>query len=128
MRKPVFCICETAKLISAFVFAIRIVQFLFYLNPKCQAFNHLLRLYSPVCVGPGRKPERWFSHDAAQLMCAYENSCLDSFHKSLKWFQINFDYRKDASLKNASKVRDTVGRIRTKQGCQTLSFEKIKTD
>ena len=41
----------TAQLISAFVFDIRIVQFL-------QAFSHLLWLYSSVCVGLGRKPRR----------------------------------------------------------------------
>ena len=67
VRKPFFCICEnkdadqlrgTAKLISAFVFATWIVQFLFYLNPKIQASSHLLWLYSPVCVGPGQKPGR----------------------------------------------------------------------
>ena len=58
----------TAKLISAFVFAIRIVQSLYYLKPKFQASNHLLCLYSPVYVGPGRKPERWFSHDAAPVI------------------------------------------------------------
>ena len=48
----------TAKLISAFVFATWIVQSLYFLNPKFQASSHLLRLYSPVCVGPGRKPQR----------------------------------------------------------------------
>ena len=46
MRKPDFCICETkpsyAQLVSAFVFASRIVQFLFFLNPKFQAASHLL--------------------------------------------------------------------------------------
>ena len=47
-----------AKLISAFVFATRIVQSLFYLNPKSQDSNHLLWLYRPVCVGPGRKLRR----------------------------------------------------------------------
>ena len=50
-EKTSFCICEnkdeisfavTAKLISAFVFATRIVQSLFYLNTKLQACNHLL--------------------------------------------------------------------------------------
>ena len=50
----------TAKLISTFVFAIRIVQSLYYLNPKIQASSHLLWLFSPVCVGPGRKPRRPF--------------------------------------------------------------------
>ena len=73
VRKPAFCICKnkdadqlrgnceadlTAKLISAFVFAIRIIQFLYYLNPKFQASSHLLWLYNPVCVGLGRKPRR----------------------------------------------------------------------
>ena len=48
----------TAKLISAFVFATRIVYFLFFLYPKLQASSLLLRLYRPVCVGPGRKPRR----------------------------------------------------------------------
>ena len=57
MRKPDFCICEN-KLISVFVFATRILQFLYFLNPKFQASSHLLWLYSPVCVGPGQKPRR----------------------------------------------------------------------
>ena len=46
----------TAKLISAFVFATEILQSLYFLNPKFQASSHLQWLYSPVCVGPGRKP------------------------------------------------------------------------
>ena len=67
VRKPAFCICKnkdtdqlavTAKLISAFVFAKRIVQFLYFLNPKFQTSSHLMWLYSPVCVGPGQKPRR----------------------------------------------------------------------
>ena len=67
MRKPDFAYAKTkaqisfavtAKLISAFVFATRIVQFLFYLNPKFQASSSFLSLYRSVCVGPGRKPRR----------------------------------------------------------------------
>ena len=27
--------------------------------------GNLIVGYGLVCVGPGRKPERWFSHDAA---------------------------------------------------------------
>ena len=56
VRKPAFCICKnkdadqlrglsfavTAKLISAFVFAIQIVQSLYFLNPKFQASRHFL--------------------------------------------------------------------------------------
>ena len=41
-----------------FFFATRIVQFLFFLNLKFQASNHLLWLHRPVCVGPGWKPGR----------------------------------------------------------------------
>ena len=55
-RSELFAV--TAKLISAFVFATCIVQSLYFLNPKFQASSHLLWLYSPVCVGPGRKPRR----------------------------------------------------------------------
>ena len=57
------------KLISAFVFAKRIVQSLL----KFQASSHLLKLYSLVYVGPGRKSERWFPHNAAQLAAIYSN-------------------------------------------------------
>ena len=48
----------TVKLISVFVFATRIVQSLYFLNPKFQASNHLMWLYSPACIGSGRKPRR----------------------------------------------------------------------
>ena len=58
VRKPDFCLCENKGAFSAFVFATRIVQFLFYLNPKLQASSSFLSLYRPICVGPGRKPRR----------------------------------------------------------------------
>ena len=58
----------TAKLISAFVFATRIVQFLLYLTPKFQASSSFLWLYRSVCVGPGRKPHCWFSHEAIHIL------------------------------------------------------------
>ena len=57
-RKTQISFAIIAKLISAFVFATWIVQSLCFLNPKFQVSNHLLWLYSPVCVGPGRKPRR----------------------------------------------------------------------
>ena len=56
--KPQISCAVTAQLISAFVFATQIVQSLFILNSKFQASSHLLWLYSPVCVGSGRKPRR----------------------------------------------------------------------
>ena len=77
MGKPTVCIGETktqisfavtAKLISAFVFASRIVQFLFYLNPKFQASSSFLCLYRLACVGPVRKPHCCFFHEAAQIL------------------------------------------------------------
>ena len=75
MRKLTICICENkgadqlrsavpAKLISAFVFATQIVYFL---NTKFPASNHLLLLYSQVCVGPGRNPNCCFFHAQAQM-------------------------------------------------------------
>ena len=77
MGKPSICIGEnkgadqlrsnTAKLISTFVFATRIVQFLFYLNQKFQTSSSFLCLYRSVCVGPVRTPHCWFSHEAAQI-------------------------------------------------------------
>ena len=47
----------TAKLISAFVFATRIVHFMCFLNPKFSASSNLLCLYSLICVRPGRNPK-----------------------------------------------------------------------
>ena len=59
----------TAKLISAFVFATRIVQSLFFLNPKFQASSHLLWLYSPVCAEPlVGNPEERFSQNEAHFI------------------------------------------------------------
>ena len=80
MRKPTFCICENkdadqlrgnreADQRLCFRY---IVQSLYFLNPKFQASSHLLWLYSLVCVRPGRKPEYWFSHDAAQILFSEE--------------------------------------------------------
>ena len=49
------------------VFAIRIVQYICFLNTKFQASSHLLWLYSPVSVGAGRKPRRPVSHNEAHF-------------------------------------------------------------
>ena len=46
----------------------RIVQCLSFLNLKFQVSNHLLWLYSPVCVGPGGNPNCWFSHAQAHVI------------------------------------------------------------
>ena len=58
----------TVKLISTFVFATWIVQYLYFINTKFLAFSHLQWLYSLVCVrGPGQNPHCWFSHVAAHM-------------------------------------------------------------
>ena len=56
----------TAKLISAFVFATRIVQSLYFLHPKFRASSHFLWLHSPVCVKPDR-----FSHVESQFILTH---------------------------------------------------------
>ena len=72
MRKSAFYLCEnkaqvkamiscsvynhTADLRLGFHFIDSAIPL--FLNPKFQASRHLLCLYSPVCVGPGRKPRR----------------------------------------------------------------------
>ena len=67
MRKPDFCICENkdAGQLRSNCAADQRLCFrytdsttLYYLNPKFQASSHFLWPYSPVCVGPGRKPRR----------------------------------------------------------------------
>ena len=63
MRKPDFCLCENKgadqlRSNSAFVFTTRIVQFLFFLNPKFKASSLLLGLYRSFCVRPCWKPQR----------------------------------------------------------------------
>ena len=88
MGKPTICIGENKdadQLISSIVFATQIVQFLFFLNPKFQASSCLLWLYSPVCVGPVRKPHCWFSHKTAQLLfeivsCIFESPYISTKH------------------------------------------------
>ena len=68
MGKPTICIGENK---DAFVFATRIVQFLFYLNPKFQASSSFLCLYRLVCVGPVQKPHCLFSHEVAHIMIKF---------------------------------------------------------
>ena len=65
-KTPVSC-AVTAQLISAFVFATRIVHSLYFLNPKFQASSHLLRLYTARFVlDQVKNPEDRFSRNEAQ--------------------------------------------------------------
>ena len=54
------------------------VQSLYFLNPKFQVSSHLQWLYSPVCVGPGRKPRRpVFSQRGSYTIQAAMNKAAD---------------------------------------------------
>ena len=66
MRRPAFCICENkdADQLCGNPEANQHLCFCYidsttplFLNPKFQASSHLLWLCSPVCVGPGPKPQ-----------------------------------------------------------------------
>ena len=83
-----------AKLISAFVFATRIIQSLSYLYPKFQASIHLLRLYRPVCVKPSRKPRRQVF--ASRLILEYKGEC---------WYRSETSF---LQFKNCVQIRDRV--------------------
>ena len=65
--KALISFAVSAKLISALVYAIRKVQFVYFLNPKFPASRQLLCLNSLVCVEPVRKPHSWFSHETAHF-------------------------------------------------------------
>ena len=73
---------RTAKLISAFVFPTRIVQSLYFLNPKFQVSSHYLWLFSPVCVGPGWKPRRPVFSQRGSYEPGYEKTCLQDCQPS----------------------------------------------
>ena len=105
MRKPVICIyaktktqisfAVTAKLISAFVFAKRIVQSLFYINPKFQASSHLLWLYRPVCVGPGRKPRRLVFSERGSYLKNTNGALIAIIKRIFAYFSIKNKMRRN---------------------------------
>ena len=111
MRKPAFCICENKnpdQLIGAFVFVIRIVQSVYYLNPKFQASSHLLWLYSPVCVEPGRKPLRpVFSQRGSYYCKLYRFWCNFYFI----FVHLPYDYALCCTFRNIFKIADVLLRL-----------------
>ena len=79
----------TAKLISAFVFATRKVQSLYFLNQKFQISSHLLWLYaSRFLRDQVRNPEDQFSHNEAQILQCQS----DLFVNSIYGHAINFSF------------------------------------
>ena len=79
MRKPAFCICENKDAdqlrsncaADQRVFAIRIVQSLYFLNPKFKLSSYLLLLCSPVRVGPDGKPRNPVFSRRGSIMVNY---------------------------------------------------------
>ena len=56
-----YCICENKDVEAEHHLCFRYTDStlsLFFLNPKFQASNNLLWLYSPVCIRPGQKPRK----------------------------------------------------------------------
>ena len=87
---------RSASLSYAFIFATRMVQFLYFLKSKFPAPSHLLCLYSSVCVGAVWKPHCWFSRVAAHL-----SSFLISVGACVVYFSAIFAYDLFCCIKNA---------------------------
>ena len=68
----------TAKLISVFALAARIVQSLSLLNSN---FKRLVCFCDCTgrCVGPGRKPLCWFSYDGAHFQHSFQSEAKTPF-------------------------------------------------
>ena len=89
MRKPAFCLCKNkgadqlhGYLISTFVFATKIVQSLFFLNPK--NFKSLAIFCSCTAIFMSdlvRNTEDGFSRDGAQMVfeTRYEKTAFRDF-------------------------------------------------
>ena len=77
VRKPAFCICKNkdgdqlrGNCEADQPLCFRYTDSTIPLLPKFQASSHLMWLYSPVCVGPGRKPRRpVFSQRGSNDVC-----------------------------------------------------------
>ena len=52
-------------------------DYLLFVNPKFHVSSRLVWLYSPVCVGPGRKPRDRFSHNEAHISLMIKFRCLE---------------------------------------------------
>ena len=80
MRKPAFCICEnkdaeTAQLISAFVFAIQVVQSIYFLNTKFQASS--LVVQPGLCGAWTETPKTGFLTTRLNFEAEYSNNSAD---------------------------------------------------
>ena len=71
----------TAKLISIFVFATRIVQFFYFLNSKFKASSHIQWLHSPFVSDLVGNPEDRFSQNEAHILNKDKVDCSRRTHK-----------------------------------------------
>ena len=71
----------TVQLISAFVFATPIVQFLFYLNPKFQASRCFLRLQAGLCLTCQTPRLMVFSHHGPFIYTESDIIIIEQRHK-----------------------------------------------
>ena len=130
MRKSAFCIAKTkaqiscamtVHLISAFVFATKIVQSHFFLNPKFSASSHILWMYSPVRVVPGQKPQRqiFLQHGSDKSCMQHSMSyCLNFAYKVdlTSLWNSNLNYPKPGSSEFVNKILS--------QGIKAFSYYK----
>ena len=75
---------------------------IYFLNTKFQAARHLMWLYSPVCVEPGRNHRDRFPHDTAHTLrtCLAPfrfNSILCVYITLTKFTEINYNTQDDKS-------------------------------
>ena len=138
MRKKAWIsFSATAKLISAFVFATGIAQFLLSLNLNFPASSHLQCLYSSVCVGPVRKPHCWFSHEVAHMLCQLVRSILcKEFHFYIRSMQNILCGRKNETTQfqydvqlisklcpfKIYKSQPLLGKQKNRRPCLSMSF------
>ena len=104
----------TAKLISAFVFATRKLQSLFFLNPKFQA-TRLLCLHSPLGVRPGRKPRRPVFSQRGSIMSDTHAVSGISLIFQKKRFPGDFSGKHRLCIASTSCTRSNI--TKTKQKC-----------
>ena len=96
MRKPAFCICQNKnadqlrddrEADQRLCFCYTDSKIPLLPKSEIQDSNHLLCLYSPVCVGPGRKPRRpVFSQRGS-----YNLTLESSFLILVGWRALDFD-------------------------------------
>ena len=139
MRKPDFA----GQLISAFVFVTRIVQFLFFLNPKFPASSHLMCLYRPVfsrCgsirVGSALVFIRLMTNNDAgrciliyELMCVWHNPYI--YRRSNDRIKLNIDTGRSRLAKHAKFITQLAHDVKMtsyQRRCDVMTSHRRRSD